>query len=180
MRRAVNPWVWVSALAGLLYLAYKGATTTQTGISIVSAVSPGAWLTLGNAPLYVNYINQIEAQYGIPANLLARIAFQESNFNPAAVNASSGALGMFQMLPRYFPGVGANWQDDAATAANYLRQLYQQFGDWQLAVAAYNDGPGNIQKFLAGTHPLPAETQNYVAKVFADVPIAGALVQTYA
>ncbi|MGH3574705.1 MAG: lytic transglycosylase domain-containing protein, partial [Pseudonocardiaceae bacterium] len=63
---------------------------------------------------------------------------------------------------------------DAAVAAqieeagNYLSTLYHQFGDWSLAVAAYNAGPGNVQKY--GGIPPFTETQNYVAQIIADVP----------
>jgi soluble lytic murein transglycosylase-like protein len=48
------------------------------------------------------------------------------------------------------------------------------FGDWGLAVAAYNDGQGNVNKYLAGTRALPAETLAYVSDVLSDVPVSGA------
>jgi hypothetical protein len=48
------------------------------------------------------------------------------------------------------------------------------FTDWTLALAAYNDGQGNVRAYLAGNRALPAETLNYVSDVLADVPVPGA------
>jgi membrane-bound lytic murein transglycosylase D len=167
-----NKALWLLlGVAAVLYLT----ANTNTGEDIVNTVISGAWLQLGNAPMYVPYINQVEAQYGLPQNLLARVAYQESHFDPTAVNASSGAVGMFQLMPQFYPGAGQNWQTDAATAAGALAGYYKTYSDWQLAIAAYNDGPGNVNSYLAGTRALPAETTNYVAAVFTDVPIAGSL-----
>lgn len=175
-----NRDMWLLLGLGVLaYLVYATATGQQWTANIASAVVPTAWLTLGQAPNYVPYINQIEQQYGLPQNLLAAVAFQESSFDPSAVNSSSGAVGMFQMLPKYFPGAGQNWQTDAVTAAKYLVQLFNQFGDWQSALAAYNWGPGNLQQMYAAGgnyNNLPTETQNYVTKITSNVPVGGNLV----
>lgn len=140
------------------------------------------WRQVGEGPTYVPYLNTTEAQYAIPADLLARIAYQESHFRAdiisGATKSPAGAVGIMQLMPQYFPGAGENAIADIATAGQYLAKLYQQFGDWQVAVAAYNDGPGNLAKYEAGNLPtLPLETQNYVADVFADVPVQGSLIQ---
>lgn len=164
-------------IAAAAYLIYAFTSGQQWTANVASAIVPGAWLTLGQAPNYVPYLNQIEQQYGLPQNLLAAVAFQESSFNPTATNPS-GATGMFQLMPQYFPGAGNSWQADAATAAKYLVQLYNQFGDWQSALAAYNWGPGNLSKLYAsggGYSGLPAETQNYVASITGNTGIGGAL-----
>lgn len=170
---------WLLLIGGIAFIAYSTLTGQQWTADVASTIVPGAWLTLGQAPNYVPYINQIEQQYGLPQNLLAAVAFQESSFNPAAVNSSSGAVGMFQMLPQYFPGAGNDWQTDAGTAAKYLSQLYSQFGDWQSALAAYNWGPGNLSKMYAaggGYANLPSETQNYVTNITGNTGIGGPLV----
>jgi soluble lytic murein transglycosylase-like protein len=140
------------------------------------------WQNVGEGPTYMPYLNTTEAQYGIPTNLLARIAYQESHFRAdiisGATKSPAGAVGIMQLMPQYFPGAGENAVADIATAGQYLAKLYQEFGDWQVATAAYNDGPGNLQKYEAGTlTTLPLETQNYVADVFADVPVQGSLIQ---
>lgn len=162
-------------LAGGLGLLYYAATQTDTGQDLVNSVIPGAWMSLGDAPTYIPYINGVESQYGIPTNLLARIAYQESHFDPSALNATSGAVGMFQLMPQYYPNAGQNWQADAATAAGALASYYKTYQDWQLAVASYNDGPGNINAYLSGSRALPSETQNYISAVFTDIPISGSL-----
>lgn len=134
------------------------------------------WLTQGAAPCYVPYLNQVEVQYGLPTDLLCAVAYQESSFNPSAVNSSSGATGMFQLMPCYYPNAGQSWQDDAATAAGALAGYYQQFNDWTLALAAYNWGPGNVTNYLANpSEGLPTETSNYVAAISSAVPVSGQL-----
>jgi soluble lytic murein transglycosylase-like protein len=178
---------------GLGYLAYKvltqpSATGTITeqisnfGDDLMNTVSPGAWKTSNNAQIYVPFINSAEMQLGIPQDLLARIAYQESHFRADIVSGSvtspAGAIGLMQLMPQYFPGAGANWQQDVISAGNELNSLYARFHDWQLAVAAYNWGQGNLNSYLAnpGTISMPTETSKYVAEVIADVPISGSLV----
>lgn len=110
-----------------------------------------------------------EQALGIPAGLLARIAQQESHFRPdiisGATRSTAGAVGLMQLMPKDFPGAGRDAKADIGTAGAYLTKLYHQFGTWELAVAAYNDGPGNIRKVLAGKKSLPDETRNYEASV---------------
>jgi len=143
----------------------------------------GNWKSQGDAGLYVPYIESVETSNGIPPDLLARIAYQESHFRQdivdGAVKSPAGAVGLMQLMPQYFPGAGTNWQTDVNTAAKYLLQLYNEFGDWQLAVAAYNWGPGNVTNYVASNYTSPAmptETSNYISAVFADVPVQGALI----
>jgi soluble lytic murein transglycosylase-like protein len=179
------------AVAGVAYLVYRilteatvSGTLTEAFSNVIDDTSnslmPGFWKTANNASTYVPYIENVEATLGIPADLLARIAYQESHFRSDIVSGQTvspaGAVGLMQLMPQYFPGAGQNWQSDVQTAGNLLASLYKQFGDWQLAVAAYNDGAGNIQQYLLGTHPLPSETSNYVAAVFSDVRVPGQLV----
>jgi soluble lytic murein transglycosylase-like protein len=148
-----------------------------------AAVNTGItdWRNVGEGPTYLPYLNTTESQYGIPRDLLARIAYQESHFRADIISGAktspAGAVGIMQLMPQYFPGAGENAIADIATAGAYLAQLYNEFSDWQVAVAAYNDGPGNLKAVLAGTKTLPLETQNYIAGVFADVPVQGSLIQ---
>jgi soluble lytic murein transglycosylase-like protein len=135
----------------------------------------GQWLPL---------LAAAEVKHGIPTDLLARIAFQESSFRPGvisgAVKSKPGAVGIMQLLPKYFPGAGVSPAADINTAAAFLASLYRTFKDWQESVAAYNWGAGNEHHSYVehGSYVLadmPTETQNYVRNVFADVPIQGAL-----
>ncbi len=153
--------------------------TLQTlGENAVSAIA--GWKNVGQGPVYVPLLNAAEDKYGIPPDLLARIAYQESHFRQdiisGAKKSSAGAVGLMQLMPQYFPGAGQSPTADIATAAQLLVSLFNRFQDWQLAVAAYNYGGGNVNKYLNGTGTLPAETVNYVNGVFADVPVQGSLV----
>ena len=112
------------------------------------------------------------AQYGVPSQVMLNVAQTESGGNQAAIGpmTSSGeqAVGVMQLMPSTAIGLGVNPYDEVDNingGAMYLSQMYRQFGSWNLAVAAYNDGPGNIQQVLAGTKTLPTETANYVQKV---------------
>ncbi len=142
------------------------------------------WQTVNDGPQWVPVIQAAEMQQGIPQNLLARMAYQESHFRTDIIDgtkaSSAGALGILQMMP-IFSTVNVprpfTVQDTGAQiqqAAGELSRLYGVFGDWALALAGYNDGQGNVQKYLAGNRALPAETLNYVSDVLADVPVPGA------
>jgi soluble lytic murein transglycosylase-like protein len=140
-----------------------------------------SWKDGGEA--YLPTIAALEVKYGIPTDLLARVAFQECSWRGEVINGAvrsgAGAVGMFQLMPSFFPGAGESWQKDADTAGEYLAQLHTRFKDWQLAVAAYNWGPTALQYYLDTQHSsqlLPRETSAYVARVFADVPVQGVLV----
>lgn len=133
------------------------------------------WKQANNAQAYLPLLADAERRYHIPTDLLARMAYQESRFRDDIADGSTispaGAVGLMQMMPQFFPGPLTNPSFAVETAAQYLVQLYRQFGSWQLAAAAYNWGPGNVQKYLAGTAHMPQETSNYVAQVFSDVRI---------
>lgn len=111
-------------------------------------------------------IAETEKALGIPPGILDRLARTESNYNPNARNARTGATGIVQMLPKYFPNAGKDAFADIDEGGKYLLQLYRQFGSWELAAAAYNTGPGSLKKILAGTKALPRETKNYVNSIF--------------
>lgn len=125
-----------------------------------------------NAP-YVAAMQAAEYSRGMPADLLVRQAWQESRFNPAAYNKSSGATGIMQIVPRWHPTVNAT--DPFASieyAADFMVQLYRQFGSWELALKAYNWGPANVKAWIAGNKTEPLETRNYSAQILSDVGIA--------
>ena len=136
------------------------------------------WMTQGEGPLWLPTLNAAEARHGIPHNLLARIAFQECSFRSdvisGRVKSSVGATGMMQLMPQFFPHAGKDTTADIESAAELLASLYRRFQDWMTAVAAYNDGGGNMDMVLQGLRQMPLETRNYVAAVFADVPLPAA------
>lgn len=103
---------------------------------------------------------------GVPERLLAAVMMQESSGDPHAVS-SSGAQGLFQIMPGTAKGLGVTDPFDpmqsALGGAIFLRNLYKRFGSWELALAAYNAGEGAVEQ--AGG--IPAETQHYVASIMA-------------
>lgn len=135
----------------------------------------GKWKQVKNAERYLPALRAAELRYSLPPDLLARMAYQESRFRDdivsGATRSSAGAVGIMQIVPKWHPSLGEAGALDPSRAidyaGNYLRQLYAQFKSWPLAVAAYNAGPGNVQKYK-GVPPF-AETQNYVKQVFGDL-----------
>lgn len=105
-------------------------------------------------------------QYGIPEDIFHNLVKTESAYNPRAVSPV-GAQGLGQLMPETARELGVTNAFDPEQnldgSARYLRQQYDRFGDWTLAAAAYNAGPGRVQR--AGGVPNIPETQAYVKKV---------------
>lgn len=158
------------------------------GLLLAAALGSGGymaaeyWLDSANAQAWAPVLASAEAQYGLPAGLLSRIAYQESHFRSDIIDGTTaspaGALGMMQLMPQYFssvrvpvPFTGSDTQAQINQAAQLLNSLFQEFGDWSLAIAAYNAGSGTVQNYVNGSlSSLPTETQNYVTEVTADLP----------
>lgn len=130
------------------------------------------------------------AEEGVPQDLIY-LAVAESGFQPRAVNRRSRAGGMWQFMPFDYYGLTRNryvderFDPDKSTIAyaRYMKYLYDQLGDWYLAMAAYDHGAGNIQHAVARTGyanfwelykrgELPTETRNYVPEIIAAIIIA--------
>lgn len=164
-----NVWLIVAILA-------LGAAVTG-GVIYMADWKKRAALNAG--PMFDSLLAQLnatESKYGIPHDLLARQAYQESRFRPDIIDGSTvspaGAQGIMQIVPKWHPGVDPLDVNAAIDyAGNFLRSLYNQFGSWSLALAAYNAGPGNVKKY-GGVPPFD-ETQNYVAQIIGDVNAAG-------
>jgi membrane-bound lytic murein transglycosylase D len=135
---------------------------------------------------YRNMILSIFQEEGVPRDLIY-LAQAESGFHPLALSRV-GARGMWQFMAGRATGYGLqrNWWVDerqdpvkaTRAAARHLKDLYAEFGDWYLAMAAYNSGPGNVQQAVRRTgyadfwelykrNVLPKETKNYVPIILA-------------
>lgn len=119
-------------------------------------------------------ITDAAAAAGIPVSLALAQAQKESSSNPNAFNAKSGATGLFQLEPGTASDYGVTDPTDAQQNAegglSYLSDLFDRFGNWAEALAAYDWGPTNVNDAIAahGSSWLayaPAETQNYVASL---------------
>lgn len=149
------------------------------------------WKNSRNASKYLPLLNAAETKYGIPHDMLARVAYQESHFRDDVVSgqtrSSAGATGIMQLVPRFHPGVDPlNVAQAIDYAGKYLRSQYDRFHSWPLALAAYNAGPGTVADFIAGTNtsglnpkrlvtggiPPFGETQAYVLEIGSDVGLA--------
>ena len=135
------------------------------------------------AEKFVTQLQPVFAAAGVPGSLVW-LAEIESGFNPTA-RSPAGARGLFQLMPATarelglrttLPDERTDPTKSAQAAARMLRGLHARFGDWPLALAAYNAGPGRVQRTLdqqqtrtfAGiADALPLETRLYVPKVLA-------------
>jgi membrane-bound lytic murein transglycosylase D len=141
---------------------------------------------LTRAGRYREMISRVLKQEGVPQDLIY-LAQAESGFVPVALSRA-GARGMWQFIASRGVAYGLRhdwWVDDrqdpeksTRAAAKHLRDLYTQFGDWYLAMAAYNSGPGTVQAAVQRTgyadfwelyrrRVLPQETKNYVPIILA-------------
>ena len=122
---------------------------------------------------YARLFEAAGAEHGVSPGLLAAVAKQESGFDPTAVSPA-GARGLMQLMPGTADGLGVRDPFDPAQAvdgaARLLRTLMDRFGSTELALAAYNAGPGAVLRY-GGIPPYP-ETQAYVRSVLSQVVAA--------
>ncbi|MGA2249905.1 transglycosylase SLT domain-containing protein [Terracidiphilus sp.] len=143
---------------------------------------------------YRNMIQRVMAEEGVPQDLIY-LAVAESGFNPRAIGPKTRSLGraggMWQFMPVGDYGLERNTfvderfdpEKSTRAYARYMKFLYDQLGDWYLAMAAYDWGAGNIQRAVQKTgyadfwelykrNNLPGETRNYVPEILAAIIIA--------
>ena len=114
---------------------------------------------------YLPVAEEMARKHRIPQSLFVRLIQQESAWNPRAVS-HKGAIGLAQLMPQTARSLGVDPHDPRQNlegGARYLRQQYDRFGSWRLALAAYNAGPGAVAKHN-GVPPY-RETRNYVRKI---------------
>ena len=135
---------------------------------------------------YAEYVETYAEQYGVPETMIFAVIRTESGFDSGAVS-HAGAVGLMQIMPdtfawltneMLFDHLDAGMLYDPETnikyGTYYLSRLYDRYGDWELALAAYNGGQGNVDEWLedsayadgeGGLKEIPfRETRQYVKK----------------
>ena len=148
-----------------------------------------------SSQLDLTIINSVLTRHGIPDEL-KYMAIVESNLNTDTVCNRTGATGLWQLMPVTARELGLKVTGDhderlhidksSAAAAKYLQRLYAEFGDWLLAIAAYNSGPGKVTRainlsghknFWQLEEFLPTETRNHVKRFMSVMYFFEAVVQ---
>lgn len=162
------------------YLMYKTAEAFESGAPHF------AWLTESEEEIWISgsvgwdwtsseyyvpeelvaYFEEAASETGLDIELLKAVAAIESCFNPEAVS-KAGAKGIMQLMPNTAKQLGVtnifDPRENILAGARYLKQMLERFKEYELALAAYNAGPGNVEKY--GGLPPFKETQDYVSKV---------------
>lgn len=161
-----------------------------TGGTIAVVAALGWWQQSANARKWAPVLAAAEQAHGLPADLLARMAYTESAYAQDVIDgtrsSSAGALGILQLEPQYFdtvqrpiPFTDQDTVDQIDQAAGQVASLYRQLlplanstgqNPWALALAGYDAGAGAVKQY--GGIPPYTETQNYVSGILADVPAA--------
>jgi soluble lytic murein transglycosylase len=119
-----------------------------------------------DAKRYDPLLLRIGRETGVPPALVKAVIHAESAFNPRAIS-HKGAMGLMQLMPDTARTMGLARpfiaEQNVAAGTRYLRELRERFGNWTMALAAYNAGPEAVSKF--GGIPPYRETQTYVRRV---------------
>ena len=154
----------VRVLDGRAAQQYAGSTRLKPATSHAVAVAEATYVGAYSGP-YLTLARDAARRHGIPEDLFARLVQQESGWNPAAVS-QKGARGLAQLMPATAAGLGVDPADPSQNldgGARYLRRQFERFGDWRLALAAYNAGPEAVARH--GGVPPYAETMGYVVAI---------------
>lgn len=154
---------------GILILARREGRTHIPGLTQKAAYAlvPSRGRGMARSPkAYDQLIARAAARHGLPPALIKAVVKAESNFQPHALS-QKGAQGLMQLMPATAEDLGVDDpfrpEENVHGGTRYLREMYDRFGDWEQALAAYNAGPGAVDRF--GGIPPYAETQQYVERV---------------
>ena len=175
--------ILLAVLGGIAWYVYENEPQVQTAVqtagSQVTAAVAG-WKNAGSGPAWVPVLNQAEQQYGLPADMLAAIAYQECSFVENIIRgitpSSDGlSLGIMQLQTQYYPSLvgpsvpvpytDQNVTDQIAEAAQVLASNFQTLGSWEETIASYNQG-------LSGVQTNGITSTQYVQNVIANAPAA--------
>lgn len=143
-------------------ISLKNALTEATAIQANTQVSSKSQI--------LNVVSQISKKHGVDEKLVQALIKQESGFNPKA-KSKAGAMGLMQLMPATAKNMGVkdpyNTVQNVEGGVKYLKSMLNKYnGNIILALAAYNAGPGAVDKY-SGVPPY-SETQNYVRNILAN------------
>lgn len=177
-------WLLLAAGGAAWYLYNNNGdpeTAAQNFTSDIQAVTMG-WKNAGSGPSWVPILNAAESQYGLPQDMLAAVAYQESGFIENVIRgitpSSDGlSLGIMQLQTQYYPnwvGPGVpipytdqNVSDQINEAAQVFASNYSALGAWPATIAAWNQG-------LTGVERNGITSTRYVANILGNAPAASA------
>ena len=175
-------------------LALDGSTASSSGkgtAETIIASLPDVGAVPSSAITFVDVTSQAHAakpwrteaavtadKHAIPPNLFLALIKAESGFHAKAISPK-GAIGLTQLMPATAKSLGVDPNDpeqNLAGGARYLRQQYERFGSWPLALAAYNAGPTRVARL--GRIPNISETKTFVARVLRDAGLEPSTITT--
>ena len=146
---------------------YSNSIRLQPPRAVVPSANAGSQMYGGRyTGPFLSMARSAARRHGVPEDLFLRLVQQESGWN-ASARSNKGALGLAQLMPQTARALGVNPLDPVQNlegGAKYLRRQYEAFGNWRLALAAYNAGPGAVERYN-GVPPF-RETRNYVRVIW--------------
>lgn len=189
--RSLLNWLYVFALLFLVGLSMTAILSMvhQTGDVIDEEIYFPKDKENPDQLMYADYVASAAEEFKVDESLIFAVISCESSFDPEVVS-SVGAMGLMQIMPATFEEIqrdlGEKYDVDALfepqvnirCGTYYLSKLYKRFGDWEIAIAAYNAGPTTVSKWLQNEeycqdgkliHIPYSETDKYVTKVLGRV-----------
>lgn len=149
----------------------KMSYTTAFISEAADATSNPFWLSASaGVQEYSKYARDYSASKGLDEDIIYRQFKQESEYNPKAYNEKSGASGIAQIIPKFHPNVNV-WapMESLTYAIDWMAQLLKTYdGSYVKALAAYNWGPGNVNKWDGKPESMPEETRHYLDVILGE------------